>query len=173
MRIDSPGLVTDLDLLRLQGGAVIDHGDHLVVRTESNPTFWWGNFVLVPTAARSDEVDRWTARFEEEFPDAHHRAIGFALPGGDTEAWAASGWDVEGDVDLATTSVPRAADAPDGLQLRQLETDDDWEQSAGGRWRRHPGGAPRQPPRLRAPTGRCPARPRRVRTCPVVRGVRR
>lgn len=135
MRIDSPGLVTDLDLLRLQGGAVTDHGDHLVVRTESNPTFWWGNFVLVPTAARSDEVDRWTARFEEEFPDAHHRAIGFALPGGDTEAWAASGWDVEGDVDLATTSVPRTADAPDGIRLRELATEDDWEQSAqvGGR----------------------------------------
>ncbi len=112
-----PASTTDLDLLRLQGSTVTDHGDHLVVRTEANPTFWWGNFVLVPTAARSDEVDRWTARFEEEFPDAHHRAIGFAQPGGDTEAWAASGWDVEGDVDLATTSVPVAADAPDGIRL--------------------------------------------------------
>ncbi len=78
MRIDSPGLVTDLELLRLQGSTVTDHGDHLVVRTEANPTFWWGNFVLVLGEARSAEVDRWVARFEEEFPDAHHRAVGFA-----------------------------------------------------------------------------------------------
>lgn len=137
MRIDSPGLVTDLELLRLQGSTVTDHGDHLVVRTEANPTFWWGNFVLVLGEARSAEVDRWVARFEEEFPDAQHRAVGFAQPGGDTDAWAARGWQVESDVDLATTAVPTATDAPDGVpalsagsKLRALATDDDWEQSA-------------------------------------------
>ena len=130
MRIDSPGLVTDLELLRLQGGAVTDHGDHLVVRTEANPTFWWGNFVLVLGEPRSAEVDRWVARFEEEFPDAQHRAVGFAHDGGDTDAWAARGWEVEGDVDLATTVLPTAADAPDGIGLRALTSDDDWEQSA-------------------------------------------
>jgi len=137
VRIDSPGLTTDLELLRLQGSTVTDHGDHLVVRTEANPTFWWGNFLLVPTAARSDEVERWTARFEAEFPHAQHRAIAFTHDGGDTGSWTAHGWDVEVDVDLATTSPPTAADAPDGIpalsagsQLRTLETDDDWEQSA-------------------------------------------
>jgi len=130
VRIDSPGLTTDLDLLRLQGGAVTDHGDHLVVRTEANPTFWWGNYVLVPTAARADEVDHWVARFEEEFPDAHHRAVGFAQPGGDTDAWAERGWEVEGDVDLATTEVPVGGDVPDGIRTRPLEGDDDWAQSA-------------------------------------------
>jgi GNAT superfamily N-acetyltransferase len=130
VRIDSPGLTTDLDLLRLQGATVTDLGDHLVVRTEANPTFWWGNFLLVPSAVRSDEIERWTACFEEELPDAHHRAIAFTHDGGDTEAWAAHGWDVEVDVDLATTSVPAPADAPDGIRLTPLESDDDWEQSA-------------------------------------------
>src|SRR6476469_3287533 len=137
VRIDSPGLTPDLDLRRLQGSTVTDHGDHLVVRTEANPTFWWGNFVLVLGEPRSAEVDRWVARFEEEFPDAQHRAVGFARDGGDTEAWAARGWEVESDVDLATTAVPTAADAPDGIpalsagsKVRALEADDDWEQSA-------------------------------------------
>ena len=130
MRIDSPGLTTDLDLLRLQGSTVTDHGDHLVVRTEANPTFWWGNFLLVPTAARSDEVERWTLRFEDELPGTHHRAIAFTQDGGDTDAWAAQGWDVEVDVDLATTSVPSGGDVPNGIRLAPLTTDDDWEQSA-------------------------------------------
>jgi ribosomal protein S18 acetylase RimI-like enzyme len=137
MRLESPGLTTDLDLLRLQGSTETDHGDHLVERTDANPTFWRGNFVLVPTAARADEVDRWVARFEDEFPDAQHRAVAFAHDGGDTDAWAAHGWDVEGDVDLATTELPTAADAADGIpalsagsKLRVLTSDDDWEQSA-------------------------------------------
>jgi GNAT superfamily N-acetyltransferase len=130
MKIDSPGLTSDLELHRLQGGTVTDHGDHIVVRTESNPTFRWGNYILVPTSARADEVEHWVARFEEAFPDAAHRAIGFARPGGDTQAWAELGWEVEGDVDLATTQVPRAADVPDGIRTRALSSDDDWEQSA-------------------------------------------
>lgn len=130
MRLDSPGLTTDLELLRLQGSTVTDHGDHLVVRTEANPTFWWGNFVLVPTAARADEVDRWVARFEEELPDAQHRAVAFAHDGGDTAAWAARGWDVEVDVDLATTTLPAAVDVPPGIRLRTLTSDGDWDQSA-------------------------------------------
>ncbi|MEW1954372.1 hypothetical protein [Terrabacter sp. NPDC080008] len=129
MRIDSPGLTTDLELLRLQGSTVTDHGHHLVVRTEANPTFWWGNFVLVEGEARADEVDRWVARFEEEFPEARHRAVAFTLDGGDTEAWAARGWEVEGAVDLATTQLPVAGDVPDGIRTRPLEGDDDWEQS--------------------------------------------
>lgn len=135
MRIDSPGLMTDLDLLRLQGSAVTDHGDHLVVRTEANPTFWWGNFVLVQGPPRPEEVDRWVARFEEELPEARHRAVAFGAEGGDAGGWAERGWDVEVDVDLATTSVPVSGDVPDGIRVRRLEHDDDWEQSAqvGGR----------------------------------------
>ncbi|GAA1991824.1 hypothetical protein GCM10009817_37450 [Terrabacter lapilli] len=137
MRIDSPGLTTDLDLLRLQGSTVTDHGDHLVVRTDANPTFWWGNFVLVPTEARATEVDRWVARFEQEFPEARHRAIAFALAGGDTDAWAGHRWEVDVDVDLATTDLPLPAEVPPGIPAlragsspRALSSDDDWEQSA-------------------------------------------
>ena len=39
MEVTSPGLVTDLALLELQGSTVTDRGDHLVVRTDANPTF--------------------------------------------------------------------------------------------------------------------------------------
>jgi len=130
MRLDSPGLTTDLALLRAQGSTITDHGDHVVVRTDANPSYWWGNYVLVPTQARADEVDRWTARFEEEFPDAHHRAVGFALSGGDTEAWAEQGWTIDAVIDLATTSLPAEAEVSDGIRLRPLVNDDDWEQSA-------------------------------------------
>ena len=129
MHLDSPGLSTDLALLRLQGSTIEHRGDHFVVRTTANPTFRWGNFVLVPTRAHADEVDRWVSCFEAALPEAQHRAVAFARSGGDTEAWAARGYDVEGDVDLATTTVPVAADPPDGIHLRALAGDPDWEQS--------------------------------------------
>jgi GNAT superfamily N-acetyltransferase len=128
--LTAPGLRTDLDLLELQGSTVIDHGDHLVVRTEANPTFWWGNFVLVYGAARAADVDHWVSVFEREHPDATHRAIAFTEAGGDGAAWAERGWDVETDVDLASTTLPSGAGAPDGIHVRELVGDDDWEQSA-------------------------------------------
>ena len=101
MRIDSPGLVTDLDCSGCRASTVTDHGDHLV-RCGPRPTRPSGGRVScsVLGEARSAEVDRWVARFEDEFPDAGHRAVGFAQPG---MTPAARGWEVEGDVDLATT----------------------------------------------------------------------
>ncbi|MGO4596705.1 GNAT family N-acetyltransferase [Terrabacter sp. 2RAF25] len=126
----APGLRTDLDLLELQGSTVIDRGDHLVVHTEANPTFWWGNFVLVAGPPRAARLDHWVAAFEREHPDATHCAIAFTEAGGDTRAWVDRGWDVETDVDLATTTLPSGGDAPDGIRLRELVSDGDWEQSA-------------------------------------------
>ena len=130
MKIDSPGLRTDLDLLLLQGSSVVDAGDHLVVRTETNPTFHWGNFILVSGEARASEIAHWTERFEHEFPTSTHRAIGFTKSGGDLDAWRAAGFEAEVDVDLAVRGVPADAPAPDGIRLRMLEGDGDWEQSA-------------------------------------------
>jgi len=130
MKIDSPGLRTDLDLLLLQGSTVVDAGDHLVIRTESNPTFYWGNFILVSGEARAAEIDHWTERFEHEFPSSAHRAVGFTKHGGDLDAWRERGFAAEVDVDLGVRGVPSAAEVPGGIRVRALEDADDWDQSA-------------------------------------------
>ena len=56
------GFRTDLALLRLAGSSIEDRGDHLVVRTSANPTFWWGNFLLLEGTPRADEVAGWVQR---------------------------------------------------------------------------------------------------------------
>ncbi len=43
----SLGYRTDL-FVRAFDGVVEDRGRHIVVRTPSNPGFWWGNFLLYP-----------------------------------------------------------------------------------------------------------------------------
>lgn len=45
MNIRSLGYRTDLLFPRFDG-EVIDRGDYTVIRTPSNPTFYWGNFLL-------------------------------------------------------------------------------------------------------------------------------
>ena len=75
MEVRSLGYRTDLAILALEGSQVTDHGDHLVVRTPSNPDYWWGNFLLLEDLGPgSGSV--WMARFAAEFPGAQHMALG-------------------------------------------------------------------------------------------------
>ena len=72
------GWHTDLAVRRLDGSTIEEHDDHVVVRTPSNPLFYWGNFVLVTDPDTVDDADHWLAVFERTFPSAAHRAIGMA-----------------------------------------------------------------------------------------------
>lgn len=52
MEVRSLGYRTDLALLRLGGSEFEDRGDHLVVRTPHNPTFWWETSCSCPPYPR-------------------------------------------------------------------------------------------------------------------------
>ena len=45
MLVRSLGYRTDL-MISAINGEVTDRGDYLVIRTPSNPTYYWGNFLL-------------------------------------------------------------------------------------------------------------------------------
>ena len=57
MHIRSLGWRTDLIFPRFDG-VVTDRGDYLVVRTPSNPGFYWGNFLLLDAPA-GPLADSW------------------------------------------------------------------------------------------------------------------
>ena len=47
MHVSSLGFRTDLALLADSGSVVEDRGTHLVVRSPENPSYFWGNFLLL------------------------------------------------------------------------------------------------------------------------------
>ena len=85
----SLGWRTELIFHRFDG-EVIARDDCLLVRTPSNPTFYWGNFVLFDRPPRDGDATAWLAEFEagiaERQPESRHLAFGidgdadFALP---------------------------------------------------------------------------------------------
>jgi ribosomal protein S18 acetylase RimI-like enzyme len=127
VEIRSLAFRTDLALLAQSGSLVDERDDCLVVRTPDNPTFYWGNFLLLrepPEAAQP-----WLARFETELPDARHRAFGLDVPDADPAglaAFAAAGLSVEGSAVLTTAGPVEAR--PVEAEVRQLAGDDDWAQ---------------------------------------------
>ena len=75
----SLGWRTDLIFARFDG-QVTDRGNHLLVRTPGNPTFWWGNFLLFQHGPGAGDLERWMALFDEEIatrqPASRHRTFG-------------------------------------------------------------------------------------------------
>jgi GNAT superfamily N-acetyltransferase len=116
--VRSIGWRTDLELRRREGALVIEHDDHLEVRTSENPTYRWGNFLLIK-------------RFDAAFPDAGCTAIGLDGTAPDERAVAeleAAGMSSEINAVL-TADVPLTASkpVPAGYELRQVRGDRDWE----------------------------------------------
>lgn len=92
------GWVTDAIPHRFVG-TVVERDDCLVVRTPSNPTFYWGNCLVVPQAPGDGDLAHWLARFEEEIgrlqPESRHVAIGIDAEwqGQHSPAWQAAGFE--------------------------------------------------------------------------------
>ena len=121
------GWHTDVAVLGHSGSTVERHADHWVVRTPDNPTYHWGNFVLVTAPEAAGDPRRWLDVFEAAFPDARHRSIGLTADPPDEGAWEAVGLAVEHE-DVLAGSGPAAVALADGYVVRTLETVDDWAQ---------------------------------------------
>jgi GNAT superfamily N-acetyltransferase len=122
------GWHTDLAVLRLGGSGIEEYPDHLVVRTPTNPTYFWGNFVFVTDPESVDDAAGWLARFERYFPDAAHRSIGLIAEPAD-QAWNDVTMFIErADVLVATGEVARPRIAA-GYTVRELDAAQDWTQS--------------------------------------------
>ncbi len=130
--IESLGFRTDIALLRRGGSTVEVLGDHVVVRSPHNPTFWWGNFLLLAVPPPADETDRWLARFAAAFPGSAHVAIGVDGTGrraGDLGAFVDRGFSVEASTVMTATAVHPPPRPNTEATYRLFASDDDWAQS--------------------------------------------
>ena len=121
---------TGLMVLEYGGSTVEDRGDHLIVRTPRNPTFHWGNCLLVTDAGLVEDAKRWIREFEIEFPSATWTAIGLPRLPTDEGAWTELGLELGLDDVLVAQTSPRRTPLPSGYSVRRI-AGDDWEQVVG------------------------------------------
>lgn len=129
MDVVSLGFRTDLALLALGGSDIDDRGDHLVVRTDSNPSFYWGNFLLLDQVPAADAAASWVDRFRETFPDRRHIAIGVDGTDGtasDVAPFVELGLSLEKGSVMTARSVHPPPRPNTQADYRTLQSDDDW-----------------------------------------------
>ena len=132
MPITNLGFRTDVTLRVLEGAQVTDRGDHLVIRSPDNPTFYWGNFLLLGAPPAPGTAVTWLARFAAEFPTAEH--VAFGVDGARDDAgvpgdFPAAGLEPQRESVLTCSAVnppPRPNELAD---IRPLTSDADWQQS--------------------------------------------
>ncbi len=131
MHVTSLGFRTDLALLTASGSTVEDRGTHLVVRTPANPTYYWGNFILLAEPPFPGGEREVVGAFHTEFPEARHVSIGIDAPDLSPEARAAFEAarlvvDVASVLTASSLRPPREVDG----EVRALVSEDDWESRA-------------------------------------------
>lgn len=133
MDVRSLGYRTDLMVRALEGADIEDRCSYLVIRSPSNPTYWWGNFLLYGDPPRTGEAGEWLAAFAAEFPDARHIAIGIDV----TEVSAVNVGELTAvGLRLQRSAVLTARDLSEPphpnreATIRELAGDADWRQAA-------------------------------------------
>lgn len=132
------GFRSELIFHRADGEVIDRRAEHgcRVIRTPSNPTFYWGNYLLFDRAPRAGDAQRWPALFERliaaEQPLCTHRAFGWMEDvAGDIDAFVADGYARNNAVVMQTTDVP-GAPAPTldaclrPLPLRGVGAEHEW-----------------------------------------------
>lgn len=145
MQVKSLGYRTDLIFPKFDG-EILDRGNYLVIRTPSNPTFYWGNFLLFSDPPDPGDDLRWRSIFIEEIgcpPDIRHQTFGWDTPSGESghiQPFLDDGFQFNDLVVLTINQTPSARQPASGLDFRPLQSEDDWDQATENQIRcREPG----------------------------------
>ncbi|MBZ9749581.1 GNAT family N-acetyltransferase [Deinococcus sp. HMF7604] len=121
---------TDLSLRRLEGAQIERGPAATVIRSPHNPTFWWGNFLLMPAPPQPGDLTRWEEAFVAAHPGTTHRTFGVDTPGGDEGAadeFRAAGYGVHEDTVLTTTRTVPPTRLNRDAERRPLGSAADWD----------------------------------------------
>lgn len=125
---------TDLALTEFDG-EVIDRGRYLVLRTPSNPSYQWGNFLLYPEPPDAGSRRVWLDDHARELPGVASVVLSWDRPDGalgEVEAFVQDGFAVDDGVVLTASAGDLIAPArsSDTIVVAPLETEAHWREAA-------------------------------------------
>jgi ribosomal protein S18 acetylase RimI-like enzyme len=134
MEIRSLGHRTDLFFPRFEG-EIIDRGDYLVILTRSNPTFYWGNYLIFDRPPAEGDYDRWRALFGQEVysqVQAQHMTFAWDTVDGETglvQPFLDAGFRLSQTVVLTAREVHLPPKCNAEVVVRPLRDEHEWLQS--------------------------------------------
>lgn len=134
MEVQSLGYRTDLIFPKFDG-QILDRGSYLVILTPTNPTYYWGNFLLFSKPPNDGDLENWKAIFSKEIGSrlsVEHFAFGWdTVTGelGEVKPFLGEGFDLNQSVVLSTQQVTIPPKYNHEVVIRPLTEDWEWEQA--------------------------------------------
>lgn len=131
MNIRSLGFKTEMIFHRFDG-VILDRGDYLVVKTPSNPGFFFGNFLLLFRAPKVGSLHEWKELFRKEFandPEVKHLTFLWDSPSegmGEIDELKKEGFKVDFSVVLTAQAVHAPKKMNTQVEVRPIVTDAEW-----------------------------------------------
>lgn len=128
--VSSLGIRTDL-VLNAGRSSVTEGREYAVVRTPSNPGFYFGNFLILGQPPGRRDLAKWETAFDRAFRDEPEvRHVAFACAGrmlaSAREAFSAAGYTID-EMTVLTGNAVCAVATPAGIDLRAMRGDSDWD----------------------------------------------
>jgi GNAT superfamily N-acetyltransferase len=130
MPLTSLGLASDVMVLGDQS-TLDEQPDRFILRSPNEPDYWFGNMVIF----RDDSIDPepQIAQFKADFPNARHVTLAWDVVGMQADArldaFKGLGFKVDHSDVLTLEAELIPSRAPDGITIRPLESDEDWQKA--------------------------------------------
>ncbi len=134
MNVKSLGYRTDL-IFHAFDGEIIDRGHYLVIRTPTNPTFYWGNFLLFAQPPGPGDFALWRELFAQEIgvpPQTEHQVFGWDTVDGEEgviQPFLDAGFRRDRGLVLTCNEPLSPARSSSSVSIRALKTNDEWQQA--------------------------------------------
>jgi GNAT superfamily N-acetyltransferase len=134
MEIRSLGYRTDLIFPAFEG-EIHDRGSYLVIRTPSNPSFYWGNYLIFADPPGEGDFDRWRDLFSKEIggpPGVQHQTFGWDTTrdeAGAIDPFIEAGYRLNRSIVMTAQEPVQPERYAAGVVCRPLQSDREWEQA--------------------------------------------
>lgn len=131
MKIDSLAFQTDLFFHRFTG-IVLEYDDYIVVKTPSNPTFFWGNLLYFKNPPTVDSLETWKEKFKEQFKSMNVEHMTFAWDSitgenGSSFSFINDGFNLEKSVVMVAEKIVTPSKFNSDLIIRSIEKESEWQ----------------------------------------------
>lgn len=130
MKIDSLAFKTELIFHRFTG-IVFEYDDYIVVKTPTNPTYFWGNLIYFKQPPQEQSFDQWTSLFRDHFATMNVNHMTFAWDSliGETgmiQPFVADGFSLEKSSVMVTDNIVLPPKLNPELTVRPIVSEEDW-----------------------------------------------
>lgn len=131
MEITSQGILSDCIFHRF-AGQITDKGAYTKIYTASNPSYYYGNFLIFPEPPAAGQFSEWMTLFQQEFAkDAEVKHHTFEWQSGKADPavikeFTDQGFTYDNVSVLTATQTYTDREPPTNVTYRKLEDDVDW-----------------------------------------------